>query len=163
MSLSRSHPIFTTCGSNPYEIKKAAIQAQFLSGKARVESLTKNWDKSNKDGICQLCKLVEHVPGTIDHILLAGGCPALAETRQVMLAHIQAYLVPRPYLFPVFESLWGKEDKTTMQFILDCSVIPTVIKLSQESENPILHDLFYLTRCYVYKLFVTRRRLLGLM
>ena len=163
MSLSRTHPIFTTCGSNPYENKRAAIQAQFLSGKARVESLTKYWDKSNKDGICQLCKLVEPVPGTIEHILLAGGCPALAETRQVMLAHIQAYLVPRPYLFPVFESLWGKEDKTTMQFILDCSVIPTVIKLSQESENPILHDLFYLTRCYVYKLFVTRRRLLGLM
>ena len=159
MSLSRTHPIFTTCGSNPYEISRAVVQAQFLSGKARVESLTKYWDMRNKDGMCQLCKIV---PGTIEHILLAGGCPALADARQSMLAHIQAYLVPRPYLFPIFESLWGKDDTMTIQFILDCSVIPSVIKLSQESENPIFNDLFYLTRCYVYKLFVTRRRLLGL-
>ena len=162
MSLSNPHPIFTTCGSNPYEISRAVVQAQFLSGKARVESLTKYWDKSNNDGMCQLCKLDKPVPGTIEHILLAGGCPALADARHAMLAHIQAYLVPRPYLFPIFESLWGKDDTTTMQFILDCSVIPSIIKLSQESENPILSDLFYLTRCYVYKIFVTRRRLLGM-
>ena len=52
-------------------------------------------------------------------------------------------------------------DSVTMQFLLDCSVLPDIIKLCQESENPILSDIFYLTRSYIFKLFVTRRRLLA--
>ena len=46
MSLSQTHPLFTSCGSSPYKISKA----RYLSGRARVESLTKHWDKANKDG-----------------------------------------------------------------------------------------------------------------
>ena len=142
MSLSTTHPLFTTCGSSPYETKKAVIQARYLSGRARVESLTKHWDMSNKEGICPLCSLVYPTVGTIEHFLLSGGCPALVEARLSMLAFINAYLVPRPYLLPLFQALWEVEDSLTMQFILDCSVIPSVIKKSQESENPILKTFF---------------------
>ena len=162
MSLSSSHRIFLTCGSSPYEMAKAVVQARFLSGRARVESLTKNWDLTNKDGICQLCRMDRPLPGTIEHLLLSGGCPALADARLSMLSMIQAYLVPRPYLLPLFEQLFGQDEKTTMQFLLDCSVLPPIIRLSQESEIPALQDIFYLTRTYVFKIFVTRRRLLGL-
>ena len=161
MSLSSTHPIFLTCGSSPYEASKAVIQARFLSGRARVESLTKYWDLTNKEGICPLCQLIRPLPGTIEHLLLSGGCPALVEARLSMLSMINAYLVPRPYLLPVFDELFGRDEKTTMQFLLDCSVLAPVIRLSQKSENPVLHDIFYLTRTYVFKLFVTRRRLLG--
>ena len=160
MSLSRTHPLFTTCGSSPYETKKAVIQARYLSGRARVESLTKHWDMSNKEGICPLCSIVTPTVGTIEHFLLSGGCPALVEARLSMLAFINAYLVPRPYLLPLFQALWEVEPSLTMQFLLDCSVIPAVITMSQESENPVLKDIFYLTRTYVFKIYVTRRRLL---
>ena len=140
---------------------KAVVVARFLSGRGRVESLTRHWDKTNSDGICPLCRIVKPVLGTIQHILLNGGCPALVEARLSMLSFIQAYLVPRPYLFPIFLKLWGNDDSTTMQFILDCSVLPDIIKCNSDSENPIMNDIFYLTRTYVFKLFVTRRRLLG--
>ena len=96
----------------------------------------------------------------MEHFLLSGGCPALVEARLSMLSFIQAYMVPRPYLFPIFQSLWDVEESLTMQLLLDCSVIPSVIKLDQESENPVMKDLFYLSRTYVFKIFVTRRRLL---
>ena len=77
-----------------------------------------------------------------------------------MLAFINAYMVPRPYLLPLFQALWEVNDALTMQFLLDCSVIPAVIKMSQESENPVMEDIFYVTRTYVFKIYVTRRRLL---
>ena len=98
----------------------------------------------------------------MEHFLLSGGCPALVEARLSMLSFIQAYMVPRPYLFPIFQALWNVEESLTMQLLLDCSVIPIVIKLEQESENPVMKDLFYLSRTYVFKIFVTRRRLLEL-
>ena len=159
MSLSRTHPIFLTCGSSPYELSKAVIQARALSGRARVESLTKHWDKNN-DGICSLCRNIRPTEGTIEHLLLLGGCPALVEARLSMISMIQSYLVPRPYLLPIFRSHFGNDDLTTMQFLLDCSVLPDIISISQESETPILTDIFYLTRSYVFKIFVTRRRLI---
>jgi hypothetical protein len=106
--------------------------------------------------------MVEPAVGTIEHFLLSGGCPALVEARLSMIAFFQAYMVPRPYLFQIFQSQWGEDDSLTMQFLLDCSVIPEVIKISQESENPVMRDIFYLTRSYVFKIYVTRRRLLGI-
>ena len=160
MSLSTTHPLFTTCGTAPYEVSKAVIQARYLSGRARVESLTRHWDNTNKEGICPLCKIVKPTVGTIEHFLLSGGCPALVEARLEMISFFQSYMVPRPYLFPIFQALWGHDDYLTMQLLLDCSVIPEVIKLCQESENPVMKDIFYLTRTYVFKIYVTRRRLL---
>ena len=124
MSLTSSHPIFSTCGSSPYEVSKAVVQARFLSGRARVESLTKYWDMSNKDGGCLLCQLTNPLPGAIEHLLLAGGCPALVDARLSMMSMIKAYMVPRVYLLPLFEELFGKDDDVTMQFLLDCSELP---------------------------------------
>ena len=67
----------------------------------------------------------------------------------------KAYMVPGPYLFTIFQALWNVEESLTMQLFCDCSVIPSVIKLEQESENQVMKDLFYLSRTYVFKIFVT--------
>ena len=142
-------------------LSKSVVQARYLSGRVRVKSLTRQWGKANQDSICPLCWNVRPTQGTIEHILLSGGCPTLVEARLSMISFFQAYLVSRPYLFPIFRSLWGKDDMQTMQFLLDCSAIPLVIQQAQESETPVLRELFYLTRSYVFKLFVTRRRLIG--
>ena len=160
MSLSVTHPIFSTCGTAPYEVLKAVIQARWLSGRARVESLTRHWDNTNKEGICPLCRIVKPTLGTIEHFLLSGGCPALVEARLEMISFFQSYMVPRSYLFPIFQALWGRDDSMTMQLLLDCTVIPEVIKLCQESEEAVMKDIFYMTRTYVFKVYVTRRRLL---
>ena len=88
MSLSTTHPIFTTCGSSPYQVVRATIQARLLSGRARVESLTRHWDNTNKEGYCLLCKDLNPIVGTMDHMFLSGGCPDLEEARLSMLSFI---------------------------------------------------------------------------
>ena len=39
MSLTQTHPMFTSCGSNSYEVSKAIIQAKMLSGRYRTDKL----------------------------------------------------------------------------------------------------------------------------
>ena len=160
MSLSKTHPIFTSCGTNPYESLKASIQARFLSGRAKVEALTRHWDPSNKEGYCRLCLEYQPTLGTLKHLLLPGGCPALADARLSMLSLFNAFMVSRPYLLPLFQSCWNVCDNLTMQLILDCSTIAVVISATQNTNYPIISDIFYLTRTYCFKLFTTRRRLL---
>ena len=160
MSLSVTHPLYSSCGSSPYEISKAAVQARFLSGRARVEALTRHWDFSNKDGFCSLCKTITPTIGTLEHFLLSGGCPALVDARLTMLSFFQAYMVPRPYLLPLLQACWEVESSLTMQFLLDCSAIPLVIKMAQESSDPVMKDIFYMTRTFIYKIYITRKRLL---
>ena len=160
MSLSITHPLYSTCGSSPYQVSKAAVQARYLSGRARVEALTGHWDISNKDGFCLLCKTIKPTLGTLEHLLLSGGCPALVDARLTMLSFFQAYMVSRPYLLPLLQACWDVDTNLTMQFLLDCSTIPLLIKMTQDSQHPVIKDIFYMTRTYVYKIHLTRRRLL---
>ena len=53
MALSSTSPIFSMCGSFPYEVLKVVYHARALSGHARVESLTKHWDMSNR-ALCSM-------------------------------------------------------------------------------------------------------------
>ena len=121
MSLSRTHPLFTSCGTSPYQVSKAVIQARWLSGRARVESLTRHWDIINKEGICLLYRKVKPEVGTIEQFLLSGGCSALVEERVSMIAFFQAYMFPCPYLFPIFKpygvlmTLWPCSSSLTLQ------------------------------------------------
>ena len=160
MSLSSTHPLFSLCAGSPYETSKAVLQARYLSGRGRVESLTRHWDPSNEEGHCSLCLFLTPTLGTVEHVFLSGGCPALLDARLSMLSFMQAYMVSRPYLLPIMKACWGVNDSLTMQLLLDCSVIPEVSKASQETSHPVLQDLFYLTRTYISKLHHTRRRLL---
>ena len=79
-----------------------------------------------------LCKHVKPAIGSLEHILLSGGCPALTESRLMMLSFFNSYMVSRPYLLPLIQEVWEVNDKLTMQFLLDCSTIPSIIKASQE-------------------------------
>ena len=160
MSLNTTHPLFTTCAGSRYEISKAVLQARYLSGRGRVESLTKHWEPGNAEGHCLLCLALNPTLGTIEHMLLPGGCPALVDARLCMLSFMQSYMVPRPYLLPVMQACWGVDDTTTMQLLLDCSVLPAVLRACQETTQPILKDIFYITRTYISKLHFTRHRIL---
>ena len=82
------------------------------------------------------------------------------DARLTMISFFQAYMVSRPHLLTLLKVCWEVEDSTSMQFLLDCSIIPIVIKTCQESEKNILEDIFFMTRTYVFKIETTRRRLL---
>ena len=65
MSLQITHPLWTSCGSNSYEICKAIIQAKMLSGRYRTDQLLRHF--SDNDGLCALCH--QNIPGSIEHLV----------------------------------------------------------------------------------------------
>ena len=52
-SLSNPHPIWTAAGQNPYEVKKAIVQAKMLSGRYRSCWHSRHW-VANSSGACSL-------------------------------------------------------------------------------------------------------------
>ena len=77
MSLTRPHPIWTTCGSNPFESHKASIASRMLSGRYLTDKLQRHWTM-NKTGVCLLPTCSPPAEGSLEHILLH--CPAVSET-----------------------------------------------------------------------------------
>ena len=82
MSLTKTHPIWTTCGSNPFEVNKAVTQARMLSGRFRTQELCKYFSPKTS-GLCLICPPELQTNEDIEHILVF--CKGLSETRaQVM-------------------------------------------------------------------------------
>ena len=161
MSLSKPHPLWTTCGSNPFEVHKAIIQARMLSGRYITDKLARHWTE-NRSGTCKLstCRNGQ-VVGSLEHILLF--CPALSpvRTRMQKLSLKKAsesehiFRVVRKYLFNV-------DTISKTQFLLDCSVLPEVICLVQNLGIQALELLFNISRNWCYSIHRTRMNKLGL-
>ena len=154
MSLSSVHPLWSTCSSNPYEVNKAVVQARMLSGRYRTQSLRSHFDSENVPH-CKLCSSNE--VENLTHILIE--CQALESIR---INVIRGWLETQQpsILNTVLESL---HDELSVQFLLDCSVLPSVIVLTQTiNENIVLPLLFKLTRNYCFNLHKGRQKLLGL-
>ena len=76
MSLKTPHPLWTSCGDNSFEISKAIIQAKFLSGRYRTDSLLSHFEESVNPQ-CSLCK--QQVTGSLEHLLVL--CDSLFQCR----------------------------------------------------------------------------------
>ena len=154
MSLTSVHPLWSSCSANPYEVNKAVIQARMLSGRYRTQSLRSHFN-SESTPCCQLC--LSNEPENLTHILIE--CKALESMRNnVMCGRIKTQ--QPEILITVLESL---HDNSTVQFLLDCSVIASVIALTQTiNKDIVLPSLFKLTRNYCYNLHKERQKLLGL-
>ena len=157
MSLSTPHPIWTTAGS-PFEVRKATISAKMLSGRYRTDRLMRHWSKSNPHGLCRLpgCSGEQ---GTLHHILLS--CPALAEARGKCVAHWSAFLVPRPWLFPLVSHYTLGDDSQHLHFLLDPSTLPMVLSAAK-TNNMMLSGCFYLARTWNFTIHLTRQKLMKL-
>ena len=154
MSLLRPHPLWTTCGSNSYEICKAIIQAKMLSGRYRSDKFVRHF--SDSDGTCQLC--TSKVPGCIQHLLVS--CPSLAPTRDRLMQELSMTSdISATRKSIITSSLLSEE--TAIQFLLDCSTMPNVIVLTQTEGNNTLEELFRFSRSWCYSMHKTRLKLLG--
>ena len=78
MSLLKPHPLWTTCGANPFEVNKAIVQARMLSGRYPTDKLVRHWSR-NKSSVCLLPGCSGSALGSLEHLLLH--CPSLAPTR----------------------------------------------------------------------------------
>ena len=90
MSLVKPHLLWSTCGSNPYEVHKAVIQARMLSGRYATDRHSRHWT-SNTEGYCSLPSCSDMaVVGSLEHMLLH--CPSLIPVRN-NLAQLSRKLV----------------------------------------------------------------------
>lgn len=159
MSLSTSHPLWLSARSSPYEVSKARVQAQMLSGRYRTELLSSHWS-SNADGWCLTpeCKGLMTTED-IEHILVA--CRSLDVTRETLQLFTSRFALSNPVLNPILIKYLDPSNPLYCQFLLDCSCIPDVILISQLYGNTLLNKLFYVTRTWCYSLHRARARLLG--
>ena len=83
MSLSCPHKLWSTAGSNPFEVAKARVQLLFLSNQYPCARLTRHWSCDNPGGLCSfpLCQS-KGVVESRQHILI--DCPAYTSARANM-------------------------------------------------------------------------------
>ena len=160
MSLARPHPLWISCGSNPFEVNKAVIQARMLSGRYPTEQLSRHWT-TNRAGICTLPLCTGYTLGSLEHILLH--CGSLQDTRLKMLNMLRSAassdIVVSEFIHQVLSS---SDNAFFMQFLLDCSSLPQVIHLQQVYKFEPLKQLFYLSRTWCYNMHRSRMTQLGL-
>ena len=164
MSLTKPHPIWTTPGSNPYEIAKAVQQARFLSGRyrsansGRYRSANSGRYRSTNSGRYRSANLTKHWAGDKDGLCLAPSCVNKIETIEHILVQCDYYNNCKRRLYSLWLSTTNKivlklvlealssESQYLVQFVLDCTVLPSVIKATQTHGSDILKELFYLHR-----------------
>ena len=159
MSLATPHPIWTTAGSSSYQISMASIQAIMLSGRYRTELLCSNWS-SDTDGNCQApsCKGSAQ-PEDLRHILAV--CNSLALVRVNLLSFTTKYCQKYPAIKPIIETYCSPTHPLFCQFLLDCSVLPDIIRARQVTGPDLMSHLFRVTRTWCYCIHKARLKTLN--
>ena len=160
MSLTATHPLFTSCLSSPWETEKTVIQARHLSGRCRLEALSGHWTPGNRGGLCTLPDCwgtPACYKGSVESFLLT--CPSLADTRIELAISNLRFLHDHPDLEDLVRQCLVTDE---VQFWLDCSTMPAVILAVQQSEGfKVLEPLFKMTRNYCHRLHVTRMKIIS--
>ena len=160
LSLFKPHPIWTSLDGNPYQTKAAVIQASFLSGKYRTESVCRFWSK-NTEGLCKQnsCKNLKIVED-IRHVLLT--CSALECTRRRLANQTLEVLVSNPIFKPIVDAyLFGSDDDLRLHFLVDCSTLPMIISAYQMFGDIVHKFMFKISRNWCRSLHRQRLKLLG--
>ena len=149
MSLTKPHPIWTACGSNPFECHKAVIASRMLSGKYLTDRLQRHWTQ-NKSGKCLLPNCLPASDGSLEHLLLH--CSALSHTRSKLLSLCVKIANEDDKLGEIINSVLLSScegiEHGKMQFLLDCSVMPRVVAMTQNSGTVLRGRLLYIGRTY---------------
>ena len=160
LCLTKCHPILRYCSSSKWEVEKATITIRLLSGRYRLESLTRHFSPlSNRDGFCVLdrCwKTESEHKGDIESFLTS--CESLAHTRNTLVDSIHKTLLSSYHrLLPLVQELL---QSSPVQFFLDCSTLPQVIREVQLYGEESLRVLLKLTRNYCFSLHKTRQSII---
>ena len=157
MSLCQPHPIWTSAGSSPFEVRKATVQARMLSGRYRTCWLRRHWS-GDSTGFCKVPGCAD-VPGTLQHIA-TGECPGLAAALVRAVALWKNFLLQNPVLFPIVKH-YSLGD-SFLGFLLDPTTKPLVISLTQKHGPQISEKLCYMTRTWLFYMHKERLKQLGL-
>ena len=160
LSLQHPHPVWTSLDSNPYQAKAARIQALFLSGRYMSERFSRFWSK-NPEGICILDQCIDlKIFDDYSHILLH--CQSLSDARRRLFLFMETIIAAKPFLQSIWlECFLSADDTSKLQFLLDCSTIPVIMRAHQLHGDSILAELFKATRTWCRAMHVARSRKLG--
>ena len=161
MSLNRIHPIWSTA-ETPFEVTKAAVLADMISGRYITDYRARHWSKKNSDGYCQLCdiKLGLKIHGTLEHLLLF--CPVLSDTRAGLLSLWAEYSSDKPEIAALImqhSTLDNDVNLPSMELLMDPSSCPEVIRIRQVVGEGILIHTFYLARTWCYSHHLKSKKL----
>ena len=157
MSLCQPHPIWSTAGSSPFEVKKATVQARMLSGRYRTCWLRRHWS-GDPTGHCRVPGCSDH-PGTLKH-MATGECPGLSAALIRAVSLWKTFLLQNPHIYPVVKKYsLGTE---FLSFLLDPTTKPEVITLTQCHGKEISEKLCYMTRTWLFYMHKERLKLMGL-
>ena len=159
MSLTTTHPIWTSAGSSPAKVTMATVQARMLSGRYRTESLCSNW-KLNCTGLCLLSPSCSSSVEDLKHIL--SQCAALDPTRTELWDFTAKYCKNIPDLSGIILNFLKITNSNFCQFLIDCSILPEVVRATQlHGAQYVHHHMFTITRTWIYTLHKRRLKLLG--
>jgi hypothetical protein len=159
-SLRHPHPIISSPGSHPFEVEKAKIQARMLSGRYRTERLRRHWTPGSA-GHCRMPTCTTGVIEDLEHILVT--CPHHEEPRTRSLRLWRDHLAHLPHIRHVVNHYCSSTTNELMQLILDPTVLPKMILLSQQHGRIIFNTLLFLSRTFCYNIHRNRLKSLGLM
>ena len=157
MSLVNPHPLWTTTNTNPFETNKSIVAVQMLSGRYTTDWLSRKWSKSNPKGLCLLCPALSQC-GDLPHLLLL--CDTLNCKRTELYTYWEEYSKTNTHLSQLICDMKTKPTHNQVQFLLDASVVPEVIRGVQENLFS-LEDILTLTRTFCYSIHRKRLILLG--
>ena len=160
MSLSCPSPIWSSCYSSQYEVKKAVVQARMGSGRYRTCWLRRHWAEK-ESGACRVPGCSGDTPGTLLH-LATGQCPGLAAATAAAAQHWCNYTGEFPFLLPLLQEYARADPNVFLGFLLDPSTQPPVISLAQEVGRPVIDQLCHLTRTWLFMQHKERLKKLGL-
>ena len=156
MSLTKPHAMYLHAVTS-YQVNKCVTVARMLSGRFRCGSLLRHFYPQKVSGVCELCTLeIEDIP----HIILPK-CPLLYDKAESLLKFAQDTLSVCPSATNIFSNIFthGKDDYLKVQFMLDPTVIPEVIRAAQINTN-IIQIILRVTTTWSYSLNKTRKKLL---
>ena len=155
MSLTKPHPLWTSCSNNSYEVSKSIIEAKLISGRYRTDRLTRHF-QGNSNGDCRMCS--EAVPGTIEHLLLH--CPSLEATRSKIFKSVTERRDLRPLTKTIIGDVFSSPSVTDkIQLLLDCSCLPVVISSRQYGDQTQL-EIFKFARTWCFSVHAHREKIL---
>ena len=163
MSLTSPHPIWTSCGSNPFEVHKASFTVKMLAGRYLTDMLQRHWTQ-NKSGNCLLPGCAQlSTPGTLQHLLLY--CPSLADKRQKLLCLATKISSEHEALGSELSYFFSERTNPaeTMQLLLDCTALPSIVSLALNHGTCLRNRLLYFARTWCYNIHRERMTQMGLL
>ena len=136
-------------------LKPSSRQGFCLAGTG-LKALLDIGQRINKDGFCNSVTCTKDVE-TVEHILIH--CRAYSECKRNLYSLWLSTTSP-VVLKLVLEALTS-ETCYLLQFILDCSVLPSVIVATQRHGFAVLKELFHFTRTWCFTVHRQRMKMLG--